>query len=486
MRSLPIFATMMAVASTGAYAQTAAAPASPTPESWLKIAGNVRAETLRSAYNLSPAEAAKRADLEETAIAIAGELQRKFPQDYAGTFVDQEPVYQVRIAFSRDVSPAEILPLVDPKLRSFIKIVRVRESREERIKALRETAAALRASGLPFQLRYDDVNDGIDIGLPDTGLQEKARGIVQGRWGERVRFSKGRPMRPQQYATPTGIRAGDETQGGWYLFRQDNAATSAYSSTNPSGYRSRGMCTFAFNGRNSYGQTITTTAGHCVDDTLKNYTSTNGRMLELPTELARPFRIDPYYDYAHINIHGLTAGPWVWLIPNAEPWRQYAGHFAGSADPNPFVQGIINSAPYAVSGNYVKVTGSRAYYEHVVGTTVCKQGSITGFTCMIIRNDNYYDDAVDGFVETYNSRQAYPGASGDSGGPVFTPPDASGNVKAVGIFSAALDLNNPNNPGPCRTTSTSYCTQSYMPVDRINDQRPMQILIYPSGTVDPR
>ena len=137
------------------------------------------------------------------------------------------------------------------------------------------------------------------------------------------------------------------------------------------------------------------------------------------------------------------------------------------------------------AGGYLKLAGVRRQSAQGKGLNVCKYGVMTGLTCSVIRNDYYSSTSVTGFVETYNSPQWYVVGAGDSGGPVFTLPDANSSIYALGIVRGGIDFNHPGASVECKRDPANFCIMTYMPADRIDDLAPAQLFIYPSGTVYP-
>jgi hypothetical protein len=165
-----------------------------------------------------------------------------------------------------------------------------------------------------------------------------------------------------------------------------------------------------------------------------------------------------------------------------EPYKKvytYLGYYT-----NRFQPGYVNTVS-GYTGGYVYVVGLIRQAQQGQGMSICKEGIFTGMTCGVIRTQYFSDSGVTNAVQAHASPQSYFVADGDSGGPVFTPPDANRNVYALGIVHGGSDLAHPDSTAECLKTSTNACSMSYIPIDRVNDKTPITLKIYPSGTVYP-
>ncbi|QPQ54297.1 hypothetical protein IC614_07975 [Allosphingosinicella flava] len=447
-------------------------PPSPSETTTAKVDPmQVRATTLKDAFGLDIQEANRRAALESAVWDAITRIAEAFPESFSGLAVSHVPNYEVKVYVSKDIAPPDILSLVNPSLRSVVKIKRVALNRPERNALVNEAATALRRQGISFSVSYDLDGDGLDVGLANPSDAAKARASLPDQAQRNLRFSKGGSHKQKAYTRPTGVLASDQTYGGWELYRSKSGVV-------------KGICSIGFTGRDSYGDTIAITAGHCLTDPYaQQQTYTSNRHLTLPVEGYRSGGSDSALDVGHLNMQGVAAsGGWVWTKNNVEPYeREYAlvGVRTGA-----YQAGLVNTVSN-FSGGYLKLAGVKPQSAQGEGLSICKYGVMTGLTCSVILNDYYSDANVTGFIETYYSPQWYLVGAGDSGGPVFTTPDANSTIWALGLVSGGLDLNHPNATVECKRDPANFCTMTYMPADRIDDFAPAQLFIYPSGTVYP-
>jgi hypothetical protein len=128
---------------------------------------------------------------------------------------------------------------------------------------------------------------------------------------------------------------------------------------------------------------------------------------------------------------------------------------------------------------------------------MCKTGRSTGLTCGQITHGYYALNGTKGWIQTGKSSQFIYATWGDSGGAVFTSPNAKGEIKAAGISTAATIYDPTPNPDgstnssgderPCLSTmknNTSFsttlspgvaaiddCYLIHMPIDYVDDQQ---------------
>lgn len=100
---------------------------------------------------------------------------------------------------------------------------------------------------------------------------------------------------------------------------------------------------------------------------------------------------------------------------------------------------ITNAIKYSTSS--LTVTGTADPTTFPVGTTVCKQGATTGYTCGTIEATNSsttYNGATGYWVRVKRNTSGYMTDSGDSGGPVFGGGAAAGQATAYGIVHSKV------------------------------------------------
>ena len=249
----------------------------------------------------------------------------------------------------------------------------------------------------------------------------------------------------------SGYAAGDYTYGGWPLYTAPNDP----------------RCTSGFVVKMSDASYGVTTAGHC--STVNPSIWVNNHYVTLNPAVV--WTNTGYYDFKVHPSGQLTTYGYVWYVNN-QPIRGY--------------ESIVNSVAGYPNSGYFGIEDGLYKVAHVVGSTMCKSGQRTGLSCgqIVSTNATYTtEDGVSrsGMIALGNSSQRVLGYSGDSGGPVFTPPTAGGTVPPAGSVSSA---NGPASGGPCDTTVYTGCQLYYMPIDRINDAQPMQVVTM-NGTVNP-
>jgi hypothetical protein len=443
-------------------------PPPPSPQTIAKVSVDLRVETLKRAFNLSDSEAADQAALETKIYQSIDALEHAFSSQYSGYVVERNPTYQVLVYFSGQIERQKALDLVDPSLRRYLKLAVTKENREERATQLAQIAASLRAKGLNFSLSYDFKTDSVEVGVPNSTDEATAAATLPENWRSRARFGRGGADKPK--TGPAGVMAGDTVTGGWALY-------------NMSGGKTNNFCTFGFNMKDSYGQSAILTAGHCFKDVRNPNVDTNNRFLALPVnEVLTGANAGNQFDHAVMGVQGMDAGPYVWTENGVEPYKKdyaYLGYYN-----NRFQPGYVNTVS-GYTGGYVYVVGLYRQAQQGQGMSICKEGIFTGMTCGVIRTQYFSDSAVTNAVQAHASPQSYFVGGGDSGGPVFTPPDANRYVYALGIIHGGSDLAHPTLTGECLKTSTNVCSMSYIPIDRVNDKTPIDLKIYPSGTVYP-
>ncbi len=154
---------------------------------------------------------------------------------------------------------------------------------------------------------------------------------------------------------------------------------------------------------------------------------------------------------------------------------------------------------YNIDGGYFHVVGavtgtSRTNPNHPIGSVRCKNGLTTGITCgeitysstdsYVVRNGityYYYD-----YVEVAYADQMVIAYGGDSEGPVFTRPlwnatQQQWEIRAAGLLVGGNDKPAGSYDRPCVSTEDPYCYFLYLPIDRINDRVPMQIIASTGG-----
>lgn len=165
-----------------------------------------------------------------------------------------------------------------------------------------------------------------------------------------------------------------------------------------------------------------------------------------------------------------SLGP-TWLT-NIARWAygtkyEYQLHETTGYTQGPYVyfNNTQNRPGYAASG-YFKVIGQMGYYDQKAGMVLCKSGWRTGLSCGTITNGAYTYNGAKGWILIQNAQEPQIADAGDSGGAVFRPPDAAGNIIATGSVTAA-------DHGCIGTT----CRGVEMPIDYIDDHMPIYLVI---------
>ena len=451
----------------------------PVPDGVSGVEGDVGAAMLAKNKGLNAADASEQIALERQIMDVIDTVASAFPEQFSGYEIQNGKPFVFNLYFSRDVDQAALQQLLPAELRRYVKARKVRFNRAERQKLVDESAAALRDKGFQFTARYDLTEDGIAVDVDDTATeasvlaalpeQARANGVVK----------KGLRKKTLAYTRPTGVSSQDQIYGGWPLY---GVASDG----------SQNMCTAGLSGTDSYGDPILFTAGHCITDLTKSPVKTynqrtpsydRSKWINLPTAVNKPYNgANKKLDYASLNVYGFaTQGGLMFFRNNVDPydWEYYyiqrrTGRFI---DNSPNI--VANMGPEG----YLAITGPLRSYSVGVGTKLCKMGIFTGTTCGEVINDYASSDRATGFIEVAKTAQMYIASNGDSGGPVFTPPDANGQTRIAGILSYGYSTNYSD---PVRECVKPYnCVFGFMPVERLDDGDPAQIYIYPNNKTLP-
>jgi hypothetical protein len=302
------------------------------------------------------------------------------------------------------------------------------------------------AARQPAAVGFDPRSQKFKITVETEAKKPELENLLPEGLRQDVQFRVARLPREAQ----AGYVSGDYTYGGWVLYSSTNAPD----------------CTSGFVVRLSDARYGVTTAAHC-SSTLKIWV--NGHYVTLGAPAVRQGPAGLYDFQVHptgsLSISGAVA------YTNNQPIRGYPS--------------LVNSvAGYADSG-YFNIKDGLYQVVPTYGDVMCKSGQRTGLTCGEVV-DTYYNYTTpagvskQGMVALGYSYERVIGFSGDSGGPVFTYPEADGTVRPAGLVVSTNAVNN----GPCDTTVNDFCELYNMPIDRINDQQPMQIKTS-TGTLNP-
>jgi hypothetical protein len=390
---------------------------------------------LTQRFGISSEEAQRRLALQDEVAELTARLRSSLGAKFGRVVTRHGPEHQV-VVETLDVEQAQsLVGTVSPGLRAALKVVATTRSEQDVRARVDELVQTLKAGGVPASVGYDPAASKFKVTVASDTALRLAQTLIPAPLLPDVALRVGMTVRDAQ----AGYTSGDYTYGGWAL----------YASGAPS-------CTSGFVVRLSDARYGITTAGHC---SAANSIWVNGHYVTLTG--AGIAYDGGLYDYRVFLTGALTTSGHI-AYTNNQPIR---GHTH-----------LINSVPGYPNSGYLSIRDPLYQARAGWGDVVCKQGQRTGLSCGEVV-DTYYsyvgENGVtrNGMVAVGYSNQRVIGFAGDSGGPVFleTP---EGTVKPVGLVSSA---NGPDRSTPCDTTRYTGCELYYMPVDRINDQQPMQL-----------
>ena len=402
-------------------------------------------------HGLSAAEAAERIALESDISALAARLQASGSAEYGGMWIEHEPVYKVTLAFTREADRKALTDSIDSKLRRYVQFKTVRSSVAQREAEIDRVIAALAPLNLEYSSFYEHRNDSLIIEADeDRAVQIIRRAIPQ----DLQNFIQVRKGNVPKKIQATGVRAGDGVYSGWWYY--DSTAGGLHE------------CSFAFNVTDNQNRAMILSAAHCQPETYIYYTD-HWVSLAAPTIRF----LTGKYDYRAQFTSPLATGPWVYY-DNGK--ISYTGYTSRS-------NAVLG---YPASG-YFKVTGTRGYYDQVVGQVICKSGRSSGLSCGKITHGYYTLNGAKGWIESGESAQYIYATFGDSGSGVFSAPTSTGSVLAVGISANATVYDpTPASPSsgderPCTSDDEaagriSDCRLIHMPIDYIDDQQLLTVV----------
>lgn len=125
----------------------------------------------------------------------------------------------------------------------------------------------------------------------------------------------------------------------------------------------------------------------------------------------------------------------------------------------------INGIPEFADSGWFNTVGTIAWENQWNGDVMCKSGAVTGITCGEIIDDSYdYGQGGLLWIKVSHTKQYDISNPGDSGAAWFMYPGSSSNVIASGIHTAGR-YSGPNS------------IAIYMPIDRVHDYVPVEIII---------
>ena len=443
------------------------------------VNGDVRAGILQRQHGFSSARALEQAEIEAMAIDAIDAIATQFEGSFAGYSVSHDPRFVYTIFVARDIDNDALRTSLPNRLRPYLRIKKTSFNLSERQQLVDEAAQALRRTGNEFRTKFSLDDDALVVELEDMEAADKVRELLPDRARNKALIRRGVRGKPAIGVTPTGVTSQDQIYGGWPLYGFGRTAT---------GSNARNYCTVGFSGRNSQSQDIIYTAGHCireggVDFTMKVPSYDGSKWITLPVDNKKLPSESVAYDYVHLNVQGFaTAGGLIYFRNSTDPYDQDT--YYRTTNPQRFINDSPNIVPNLGREGYIGIIGTKRRSAMGIGTSVCKMGIFTGITCGKVTDDYYSEQDVSGFVEMGQTAQPYIVAGGDSGGPVFTPPDANGQAYALGIISFLI-------PDPTYTSSSKVCVAPYdcrmgfMPIEKINDHYPTQMYVWPNSNVTP-
>lgn len=459
--------------------KTTPPPVRPEPSSQPGTTGQ---SFLERRYGLSREEAHRRLRLEDQVTEAGTKMEAQFGDHLLATIIDHSPNFQVTFVFSRDVPADEVRDLVSADLRPVVKVKRSRYTREQIASRQRRIVDALVDAKLGGSVGYDYRTEKFEVTIPEETEQKLLQALPPDLRSEVRTVRGGVPARLQ-----SGAVAGDSIYGGWMLHLQDVGGAHA-------------ECTYGFPVRTHEGQPGITASAveHCSGPAGIYYD--DGHFVTLPAPVVNRYVFNNSgrsYDYRILNTGTLNHGPYTWF------WNNKSGSYWRWIYGTGWVQRTwANVNPdYPLEGRYSRLIGvvggssGTANTNHPVGATRCKGGFITGITCgQVTLSDAAAVITADGATQTFYGYVKMEGTDymvlsygGDSGAPVTTTPVWNSSVgyyevRAAGILAiGSIRDRGDGHPRPCITPDDGACPAYYMPIDRINDVYPIQVLTVYGG-----
>jgi hypothetical protein len=412
--------TSTAPAGSTAAPAPSAAPASSGPLTVADAPGSVA--YLRATYQISEPEALRRLALQRAATLLAPQLAARFPDQYAGLWLDQSGGGVLRVAMTTpSLLDAALSGVTDAE---HITAVPATHS----LRDLR--AAAARIAG------RTGLTAGVDV------LVDPVRNAVVVPTGRRVRASDARLLAALDAERAVRVETRPVGTG-----RDKTACDPRFCAKAPmrGGIRldvtrddgSFGGCTSGYNLVSATGERYVLTAGHCVDSSRhQNIDQTYHQRLGVNWPVGveiESLSINAYpTDYAIMPFQAGALARWSGLRPKLTAWY------------------LVNSwCPGGCAGSHdVAISGFTPLAEVLTGAVACATGS--GYTPQ--PGETYVDSGAGlGYLPGTRCGEVTGTATGgidmricarpgDSGGPLFTEVDG----KALGILSFGDD-----GSGPC-------------------------------------
>lgn len=417
----------LALVGTASHSQTPPAP--PKPKQATKSDVPPGANYLAQTHGISVAEATDRIRLQGEISALVAQVIKDDDPSFAGIWVQQSPVFKIVIGFT-DPDDRKLLKYqIDPKIRRYVQLKKMPRPRKAVLAEQDMLNARVQAAGVKKWTSWLEEETGTLVVRVETAeLAEKLKPIVAA-VSPTAKVEVG--VIPTPTSAPVGVQAADYIYGGFNYFQ-----TNQIDVNNPDPYKG---CSFAFPATLGTTQGILT-AGHCgPGPDGKYWYSIEGHWVQLPNPTIARWASGTKYDYQFHETTGMDTGSWVY-------YENYA------------------SEPAYPRGGYFYVTGTVGYYGQTAGMPVCKSGWKTGLVCGTIDNGAYTYNGAKGWIHVIRQSGTYIAQPGDSGGAVFSPADANGNINAYGITTAG------------GATSGGASQLVYMPIDYVDDEVAIRVM----------
>ncbi|MGL5839382.1 MAG: hypothetical protein ACRCY3_12860 [Sphingorhabdus sp.] len=377
---------------------------------------------IEKAYNIPRSKAEERVRIQGEITSLLENPAFIQDPDFDGVVVQNEPVYQVFLLFSDNSAKNDLLKLVPPTLRQYVKIRKTKLNRGQRQKAESDIAAALKGAGIEAVVVYDKRDDRFTIQAPGA-TQEQVRSAIPAAFANEFNLDTSPFPKPQQ--ATTGSTSGRPANAGYSLVEG---------------------CTLAFPVTYTFGGTANRqgilSVGHCFTPTDPDRSLSWGDGTKTVFQNPVWTLSRDSVDVAFLDTTGMTTGYWLFYDNPAISRGGFPNQVGGYETP----QGWLKTK------NFIRQSASW------VGMNVCKQGYSTALTCGEVTHLNYpYTYFGNGtFVRVSNSKQSRLSAPGDSGGPWFTSTvvGSTTEVSALGLHITGDG-----------TGATGYSL--YMPIDRV-------------------
>jgi len=435
---------------------------------------------LQRRHGLSAQEAQERqATLADFEQQIA-QVQNRLGDNLIATLIDHQPNLRLTLVVDNNITVQDVRSEFSPQVQRYLAVRKSKYTGSEIQSQQRQILDLFIAQDIEAVVSYNYRTDKFDVRVDTERALPELLALIPASLRSDIKLERGGMGLLQ-----TGYQAGDGIWGGWAL---DNSG--------------RNVCTAGFVLENTTDRTRhISTAGHCPSP-ISVYTNGHAVTFGAPRidknpEVADTTSNGRTYDYRIYPTGQLNTGPWIWYLNNVSGTYQVmvaAGQYQTRswANVNPDLE---------QNGGYIRVVGvikggsaGGLNPTHPVGAERCKNGFRTGVTCGTISTSSaaFSIQVAEGVYRTFYgvvevTTQDYMaiGYGGDSGGPVFTYPTWNASAQSFDASAAGVTVAASNQyRRPCITNYDSGCHIIYMPIDRINDHGPYNI-VTTAGVVAP-